>query len=157
MLNSCCTCQHARSQSLKKSFILLVVWRISFMDLLKFLIEKNWLFYRIRHVHISKKRPFDVGFLLILVEFFDFENWKVGVKGETLELHQMVEIWKNFLHHKIWLNIWRHNKIQIELESFWPVMTSLKSLIFSSNFCNSEDFNPCANDENDEFIIISII
>ena len=134
-----------------------MVCRISFMDLLKFLIGQNWLFYRIRHIHISKKRPFDVGFLLILVDFFDFENWKVGVKGETLELHQMVEIWKNFLHHKIWLNIWRHNKIQIESESFWPVMTSLKSLIFSSNFCNSEDFNPYANDENDQLRIILII
>ena len=88
------------------------------MDLPKFLIGKNWLFYRIQHVDISKKRPFDVGFLLIFVDFFDCENWKVGVKGETLELHQMVEIWKFFLHNKTWLNILRHNKIQIELESF---------------------------------------
>ena len=70
----------------------MVAFRISFMHLLKFVIGKNWLFDRIQHVDISTKRPFDVGFLLIFVDFFDFENWKVGVKGETLEPHQIVEI-----------------------------------------------------------------
>ena len=127
------------------------------MDLPKFSIGKNWLFYRIQHVHISKKRPFDVGFWLFFVDFFEFENCRVGLNGEILELRLMVKMQKFLLHNKILLKISRHNKIQIEPKSFRPVMTSLKILIFSNSFCNSEDFNPYANDENDQFRIILII
>ena len=94
---------------------------------------------------------------MFLIVFFDFENLKVGLKGEILEPPQMNEIQKFFLHNKIWPHIWHPREVQIEPWSFRPVMTSSKILRFSINFRNSENYNPYTNNENDPIIIYLII
>ena len=130
-----------------------MICRISFKDFRELVIAKNRSFHRIQNDRFDKKRPLDVWFSRFLTVFFDFENWKVGLNREIPEPLQMNKIQKFFLHNTIWLYMYQPKKFQIEPRSFWPVMTSSKILRFSINLRNSEDYNPCANNENDRIMI----
>ena len=53
----------------KHDISLLAIWRISFMDFLRYAIAKNRSFHRIQDGRFDKKRPLDVWFLLFLIVF----------------------------------------------------------------------------------------
>ena len=57
----------------------LVAFNFSFEDLPNFSVGKNWLAHRILRSRLSIKQLLVVQFESVLVDFFEFENWKHGL------------------------------------------------------------------------------